>query len=144
MDRLFTLLVTLIVAAGLMYAWDRHPPIEFSIPIPVIPDPKISIPPGPVFAAEARAQAAEKANATCQGSFAGLTRAIEAQKTAVDGLQAKSVAIQRQIAQGAQAATAASRAAILRSNDLLELQLGGLDACAAFKAVDAQVVRGIK
>lgn len=137
MDRLISYVLALAVAAGLMFAWDRHGPIGFTVPIPIW-RPRVALPESLATQRDealAAAQQARAALAICHASEAGLQGAIARQNAAVDALKVQGDTWAAQGRQAVQAARAVAESYRQRALALSELPPPTGDRCAAADAL---------
>jgi hypothetical protein len=131
-------LVLLFGGAGAVWWWDRHEPIGWHTHI-LWKRVGFSLP----NSLATQRDMAVAALGPCRQNAATLQGLIAKQNAAMDAYRADSAAMDRRIAQGAQAAGKAAAAAMLRSQRILAVQTDGPDRCAAYDAVDAAVVAGL-
>lgn len=143
MDRVITLLMALCVSAGLMFAWDRHPPIGVHVPVLIwrvgfdLPD---SLATQRDHAVAGRTEALRVLGAS-QGNVERLQASLTAQNRAVAALSADSD--RRQAAgllavQGARSVAASWRQ---RAADILAAKPADADLC---KAADKLILEAVQ
>lgn len=144
MDRLLLPLIGLLAwalaAGGGVWWWDRHPPLHWRGPIPLL-GPTLSLPDSLVTQrdrARALAAAAEGDRRQCRANAQALTEAIGAQNAAVARLRTDSEARLARSAKAAQAARAVAQSQRVRVEAILAARPAGADLCRAAAALIEQ------
>jgi hypothetical protein len=137
MDRIITLLCALVLAAGAMAAWDRHPPLS----LPVLPFWHVALPPSlaqqrdDALAAMGRAR---NEQVTCLASLGQQNMEIESLSRYGDEITAKSTAaLARAADENERLRAASAHVAQWRPQD-------GQDQCGAWGSADAAVTEALK
>lgn len=138
MDRLFTLAVTCLVAAGLALAWDRHPPVDIPLGVgPLTVHLRL-----PKSLAQARDEAVAEA-ARHRASVDACAGSLGRQNAALAGLEAEAG---RRLAAAEDARQAALRArpATAARIERLAVPAVGADACARMFDADDKVLEAFR
>lgn len=140
MFRLIGLVVVLALGAAGMFAWDRHGPIGFTVPIPIwrphlgLPD-SLATQRDRAVAAAGRAQASL---AVCHVSESNLQAAIGSQNAAVERMKAQADIWSAQGRQAIQAARAVAESYRQQARAIDALPAPSGDRCAAADALILQ------
>ncbi len=139
MDRLLTLLVTLCVAVVGALAWDRHPPVSFTVPIGPF-RPRFELPPSLKQERDEAVAEAERlagANAECLGSLAR-------QNAAVADLERAGAKARRDAEKAVADALRGRGEAAARVSRLRSVPPAGGDLCARYEAADRAVLEALR
>lgn len=148
MDRLLLPLIGLLAwalaAGGGVWWWDRHPPLHWRGPIPLL-GPTLSLPDSLVTQRDralALAAVAAADRQTCRANTQALTGALAAQNAAVARLRTDSEVRVARSAKAAQAARAVAESQRVHIAAILAARPAGADLCRAAAAlIDQEAVR---